>query len=70
MLDRVHKKNDEDGLERDEDEMQIGSDDEMLDRTGRRDGDSDDDAEIEMLRKEETKAREGKDNTQVRSFLV
>lgn len=51
-----------------EDEMQMGSDDEMIDRTGQNNhadysGDED---EREMVRKiEETRSREGKDNTQV-----
>lgn len=73
MQDRqAQKKSKEDnqGVEEDEDEMQIGSDDEMLDRTGRRGADdmesSSDESEGEMARKtEETKSREGKDNTQV-----
>ena len=72
MLDRqVHNDDkDEDDIAGDEDEMQMGSDDEMLDRTGRRDGDMDhdsDEGENDLLRRsEEKKAREGKDNTQVR----
>lgn len=50
-----------------EDEMQIGSDDEMMDKTGQNNAHSSgDEDEREMVRKiEETKSREGKDNTQV-----
>lgn len=52
-----------------EDEMQIGSDDEMLDKTGQNANSSGDEDEREMVRKiEETKSREGKDNTQVRQL--
>ena len=74
MQDRHSSKrtmDDEDGI--DENEMQIGSDDEMMDRTGRQridmesSGDeSEDEAESIKRRLEETKSREGKDNTQVR----
>lgn len=57
----------------DEDEMQMDSDDEMLDRTGQRDGDNmdpdSDEGENELVRRrEEKKAREGKDNTQVHIY--
>lgn len=55
-----------------EDEMQIGSDDEMIDRTGQNNAHSSgDEDEREMVRKiEETKSREGKDNTQVKSRFL
>lgn len=63
------KKNvDDDGM--DESEMQIGSDDEMMDRVGRAamessGEESEDEMESVKRKIEETKSREGKDNTQV-----
>lgn len=77
MQDRqAQKKNKDDDQEagKDEDEMQMDSDDEMLDRTGRKGADnmesSSDESEGDIVKKtEETKSREGKDNTQVSELL-
>lgn len=77
MQDRqAQKKNKDDDQEagKDEDEMQMDSDDEMLDRTGKKGADnmesSSDESEGDIVRKtEETKSREGKDNTQVSELL-
>ncbi|XP_065216970.1 splicing factor 3A subunit 1 [Planococcus citri] len=73
MQDRqTSKRNGDDDDGNDDNEMQIGSDDEMMDRSGRQridmesSGDeSEDEAESLQRRLEETKSREGKDNTQV-----
>ncbi len=70
---KKNKNDDEVEEEEDENEMQIGSDDEMLDRTDQKNDNTAPgvDEDLEMLRRlEETKTREGKDNTQVPKSLL